>query len=100
MSVPTLRDIQQHALPLQVQGWSDALPEQHRLFLVEELAEIAQELQNTGVAAAETVDKLLDAIWTACDLANLLNLDLAEGADRRIQRLYVQGAARTVHPHQ
>src|SRR4051812_17473885 len=87
MSLPTLRDLQQHALQFQAQEWPDAKPEQHRLFLVEELAEIAQELRTTGAAATETVDKLLDAVWTACDLANLLNLDLAEAADRRFQRL-------------
>jgi NTP pyrophosphatase (non-canonical NTP hydrolase) len=99
MSPPTLRDVQQHALHLHAQGWCDTRVEQHRLFLIEELAEIAQELQSASVAAAETVDSLLDVIWNACDLANLLNLDLAEAADRRIQRLHPQGAARPAHRH-
>jgi len=99
MSPPTLRDVQQHALHLHAGGWCDARAEQHRLFLIEELAEIAQELQSTGVAAAEAVDSLLDVVWNACDLANLLNLDLAEAADRRIQRQHRQGADGPAHPH-
>jgi NTP pyrophosphatase (non-canonical NTP hydrolase) len=83
-----MREIQQNALDLRrAKNWPDVSPEQRFLFLVEEVGEIARVLQARAEdASGHPGEELFDVIWNVCDLANLLDLDMDQAAERKMAR--------------
>lgn len=88
MTVPSLHDIQNDALQLRRRnGWPAMEPHERFAYLVEEVGEVARALQNRPGVSASVADsvgeELYDVIWNACDLANILGIDLDAAAARK-----------------
>lgn len=94
--MPTLEEIKQEALELRRRhGWPDKTPEARFLYLVSEVGELSTALQRlvpahgstdvseVDAAVDEVAMELYDVIWNACDLANIVGVDLDDAARRK-----------------
>lgn len=91
------RELQEHSKELiESQGWEDRSPERRLTFAVQELGEISKEVLGLIYHQDEEEEKLnarrlalgmeiYDLIWNLCDLANLMNVDLQEAAEKKMQ---------------